>query len=92
MKKVIFAVATALVMSLAISSCSSNKGDQMIKDMEELVQKVESAKGDPAKLMGLIEEFAKLGEKYKDIDENDFTPEQKKKIEELGEKLDNLME
>ena len=34
MKKVIFAVLAALVMSVSFSSCSKNKADQMIDEME----------------------------------------------------------
>jgi len=92
MKKMILAVATAFVMGLAFTSCSGNKGDQMISEMEELVEKAEKVKDDPAKLMELVGEFGKLGEKFKDLKEEDFTPEQAKKIEELGEKLEKMFD
>lgn len=92
MKKLIFAVATALVMSLAFTSCSKSKADQMIDDMEELIEKAEKVKGDPTKAVELLGDFAKLGEKYKDVKEEDFTPEQQKRIEELSKKLDGLFE
>lgn len=92
MKKMIFAVATALVMSLAFTSCSKSKADQMISDMEDLVEKAEKVKDNPQEALGLLSEFAALGEKYKDVKEEDFTPEQAKKIEELGNKLSAIFE
>jgi hypothetical protein len=89
MKKMIFAVLTAFVMSFAITSCSSgDKADQMLNDMEALVQKVEAAKGDPVKLLEVLGEFESLSEKYKDVDENSLTDAQKKRLEELTKKLD----
>ena len=64
MKKVIFAVLAALVMSVSFSSCSKSKADQMIDEMEQLV------------------------EKYGDLKEEDFTADQKKKIEELMKRFE----
>jgi len=90
MKKVIFAVLAALVMSVSFSSCSKNKADQMIDEMEQLVEKLEEVKksGDQTKALELLGEFSKLSEKYGDLKEEDFTEEQKKKIEELMKKFE----
>jgi len=69
-----------------------DKTNQMISEMEELIEKTEKVKDNPDKVMEFVGEFAKLGEKYKDLKEEDFTPEQAKKIEELGEKLERMFE
>ena len=90
MKKVIFAVLAALVMSVSFSSCSKSKADQMIDEMEQLVEKYEEVKksGDQTKALELLGEFSKLSEKYGDLKEEDFTADQKKKIEELMKRFE----
>ena len=90
MKKVIFAVLAALVMSVSFSSCSKSKADQMIDEMEQLVQKYEEVKksGDQTKALELLSEFGKLSEKYGDLKEEDFTADQKKRIEELAKRFE----
>lgn len=86
MKKLVFAVAAALMVSFAASSCGGNEGDAAVKAYEELVQKYEGAikGGDLTKLAEFAEEAQKLGEKFKDVK---LTDDQKKKIEELTSKF-----
>ena len=91
MKKLLFSVATALMMGLAVTSCGSkDRADKMLDDMEKIVEKMEKiqASGDEAKAFEVLGDLAKLGEEYKDLNEEDFTAAQKKRAEELTKRMD----
>jgi hypothetical protein len=66
MKKFVFAVATALVMGLTITSCSNSKVDAALDEYEEIVNKIVDAKkaGDEAKALEALGDIAKWAEKY----------------------------
>ena len=89
MKKTILAVAAAFVLTLGMTSCSKDKAEQMISDLEELVEEAKAIKesGDITKAASFMQKAMELEEKYKDIDESDFTPEQRERIQQLTEEL-----
>lgn len=91
MKKVIFAVLAAFVMTLSFTSCSKSKADQMLDDMEAIVEKVEKAADETAAMSAGLEMLG-LAEKYADLEESDFTEAQAKRAEELNKRLDKAME
>lgn len=86
MKKLVFAVAAALMVSFAASSCGGNEGDAAVKAYKELVEKVEKAKkdGDVAALLEIVKDAEALKEKFKDVK---LTDDQKKEIEDAMAKL-----
>ena len=87
MKKLVFAVAAALMVSFAVSSCGGNsEGDEAVKAYKELVEQVEKAQkdGDVAAALEIIKKAGELEEKYKDVK---LTDAQAKEIEELMKKL-----
>lgn len=90
MKKFVFAVATALVMGLTITSCSNNKVDAALDEYEEIVNKIVDAKkaGDEAKALEALGDIAKWAEKYKDLEKEGLTKAQEERLNELGKKLD----
>lgn len=92
MKKFVFAVATALVMSLSFSACSNDKVDAALDEYEKIVEKIEKATkdGDQAAALSVLGEVAEWTEKYKDLDENDFSDAQKKRLEELTKRASAL--
>ena len=89
MKKIVLAVATALVLTMTLSSCK-DKADQMIDDLEKMVEKVEKVKDNPMAGLSLISDAMELQEKYKDVDITKFTPEQQERIKELKDKLSDI--
>jgi len=91
MKKMIFAVLAAFVMTLGFTSCSKNKADQMLDDMEAIVEKVEKAADESAAMAAALEVMS-IAEKYGDLSESDFSEAQAKRAEELNARLDKAME
>ena len=87
----IFAVLAAFVMTLSFTSCSKNKADQMLDDMEAIVEKVEKAADESAAMAAGLEMMS-LAEKYADLEEKDFTEAQAKRAQELNERIDKAME
>lgn len=90
MKKVIFAVLAAFVMTLSFTSCSKSKADQMLDDMEAIVEKVEKAADESAAMAAGLEMLS-LAEKYGDLAESDFSEAQTKRAEELNVRLEQAM-
>ena len=93
MKKIFVAVATALLMSMGFTACGGDheKAAKAVEELEAIVEKMENVDTENlSDLLKLQEEFTQWGEKYGDLDESDFTAEQKAKIDELEERMDNL--
>ncbi len=90
MKKFVFAVATALVMGLTLTSCSKNKVDAALDEYEEIVNKVVDAKksGDEAKALECLGDIAKWAEKYKDLEKEGLTKAQEERLKKLSDKMD----
>lgn len=88
-KYILAAVFAACTLSLV--SCSGSKTDQFIDDYQKLCNKTIEAveSGDVSKAMELQKEADALQEKYSDLKEEDFTPEQRKRVEELTTKMTN---
>ena len=91
MKKLILAVIAVFAMSLSFTSCSKSKADQMLDDMEAIVEKVEKATSE-ADAMSAALEMMSLGEKYKDLGDNDFTEAQQQRAQELDKRIEAAME
>ena len=101
MKKVIFAVLAAVVMSLGLASCSSSPEEKLIDVMDDIVSVLKSThlktaddvKGLATKLDGLKEKTQKMTEEllesYKDMTPEELTKltESMKPMEEKVEKL-----
>ena len=100
MKKVIFTMAVALMLSFTFASCGSksskdkdneeevvkDEGDEAVEAYKKLVEKVEKAQkdGDVEAALEIIKEVGELEEKYKDVK---LTDAQTKEIEELMKRL-----
>lgn len=87
MKKLLFAVLAAFVMSLSFSSCSKSPADQMLDELETIVKKIENASSASDAMAALMETMS-LADKYKDVKEEEFTDAQKQRAEELGRRIE----
>lgn len=85
------AAVAAFAMSLV--SCGGSKADKFIDDYEKLCDKIieEVQSGDMNKAMELQSEVQVLGSKYPDVNIADFTPEQKKRMEEITTKMSDAV-
>lgn len=67
------------------TSVNRNMVDTALDEYEIIVKKIEKAskEGDQAASMSVLGEIHEWAEKYKDLDESDFTEDQKKRLDEL---------
>ncbi len=89
MKKVIFAVAAAMVMGFA-ACANGNEGEKVVSEYKALVEKAEKAfeSGDAATLIEAGKEMMEMGDKYENVS---LTSDQEEEILELTQRLQKAL-
>ena len=95
MRKMIFAAAAALVMSLSFMACGGDheKAGKAIDEFKAIVEKMEAYNEDEPDMESLLsiqKELTEWAEKYGDMSESDFTSEQKAEFDKLEERMNAL--
>lgn len=87
MKKI--AICAFAAISLMLAACGGNNADAFIKDYRNLCNEYKEAvkEGNTKKVKELDAKANEFKDKYKDLDEKDFTEEQKKEILEITQEL-----